>query len=162
MKVKLIIFFPIILLLSCNSNEKNYKQALLLENLFELELKTLNIKLMIPQKHHIFKIEDSFTIDLNPNGRTIRQFSIAKLQSNNKKEKYTESCTFKNGFILNYNTFNKTGGSGGNEYILEGFLESQGDLFRIVSTDQKELDTGEPEYCLKYLSTIKRMKHFEH
>ncbi len=158
MKVKLIVLFAITLLLSCNSNKKDFKQVLLLENLFELESKTLNIKLMIPQKHHIFKNEDRLTIDLNPNGRAIRQFGIAKFQSNIKKEKYTESYTFENGFTLSYYTFSEAGGSGGTEYRMEGILESQEEVFKIVSIDQKELGKGEPEYCLKYLSTIKRIK----
>ncbi len=160
MKAILIVhLFPLIFW-SCNSKEKNFRQELNGENLIKLELINLNISMKVSQTHSIVKLGDKSIINLNPDRRTVKQFSIAKSRPVVEKGKYVKIFLFDNGTILKYYVFEEDGGSGGIEYKLEGILEYGKELYLITATDQKELEEGDPEFCLKYLSTIKSLKQF--
>jgi len=135
--------------LGCAKKKTDFEQELSIEHLVRSELQTLKISLDIPQKHTVFKNNDSIVIDLNPDERTIRQFSVAKLPPTIQKDKYKESVYFKNGATLNYYNYKATGGSGGIEYVLEGILKFEEELFLISVTDQKEYGKGNPEFYLK-------------
>ena len=69
---------------------------------------------------------------------------------------YNKTFHFKNKAVLKYTTFTgDTPGSGGNEYRLKGKLTYKDQTFLIEAVDQKDLGKGDPEFCLKYLSTLR-------
>lgn len=157
-KSKAIVTLFALMFLACNSKPKNFSQELDSENLIKLELVNLNISIRVPHTYNIAEHDNKVIINLNPEGRTVKQFSIVKSKPVVQKGNYTETFLFDNGAILNYHLFEKAGGSGGIEYKLEGILEFEKELYLIMVTDQKELTEGNPEFCLKYLSTIKSLK----
>lgn len=163
MKTILIASLFALIFWSCNSNEKNFSKELSGENLIRLELTNLDISIKVSQTHSIIELDDKFKINLNPDGRTLKQFSLSKSKPVVEKGKYLETILFDNGMILKYNVFeeNENVGSGGIEYELEGILEFRKDLYLITATDQKEFEKGKPEFCFKYLSTIERLNRFE-
>lgn len=154
MNTKLILPILAFVFLSCQQNISDFKQELSEEHLVQLELKTLKISLMIPKENNVFDHDSVILIDLNPNERNIKQFSISQLKSTIPMDKYKESLIFENGVVLNYYTSETVEGSGGSEYELEGIFKFENGQYKITSIDQKELGKGNPEFCLKYLSTI--------
>jgi hypothetical protein len=156
MKIKSISILLFLLLISCDSKKNNFDKEIHKENVVKLEFQNLRIRIKIPRKHQLIEDNKSVTINLNPQGRNAKQFSIVRLSSNIQKSKYTKSFKFNSGAAINYDTFSKNGGSGGTEYILKGILEFEKNQFLITSIEQNEFKKGEPEFCLKYLSTIEK------
>ena len=145
----------VLILVHCDSGN-NFNSELSKENLIELELKQLNISIQVPRGHSISEFDDFTVIYSNLRGR---QFSISKVKSNIQKNRYKKSFRFDKGATLKYSTFVKKGGNGGPEYELEGIFEFKNGQLLITSTDQREYGKGTPEFCMKYLSTIKKLKH---
>lgn len=153
MKSVLILILSLIFLLGCGAKQ-DFSQEINDENLISVDLNNLNINIRLPQIHSLQQFGDKAIINLNPNKRAIKQFSIEKSTSIEKRDKYQESFQFRNGAILKYYKFEEGGGSGGIEYELEGILKLKNEQFLITASHQTELVKGDPEFCLKYLSTI--------
>ncbi len=156
MKAKLIMLIILFNISGCDSNKH---KELSKENLVKLESGALGISLMVPKESTFFENSKKVSINLNPGGRKVRQFSIEKAASTIRNSKYIESLTFGDRITLNYFTFEKVGGSGGIHYIMEGTFKFEGEPFKLTSYDQEELGKGHPEFCLTYLRTIKRLTH---
>lgn len=161
MNAKLVISILALIFWSCNSSKNDFNEQLSKENLFTFKSKELNISLMVPKKSVLNEMNNRVLIDLNHNGRLIKQVSIKKAMSTIRIDKYPNAFTFGNSATLNYFLSKKNGGSGGTEYGLEGVFKIEDKTFFITSYDQKEFGKGEPEFCLKYLSTIKILKTFD-
>ena len=160
MNVKLTVLLVILIIASCNSNENSFKDELSKENLVQREFEGLKIRIMIPEECTVLENNDNILINFNSKGRTIKQFSISKIQATFQEDKYKASFSFENGATLQYYTFEEGGGSGGIEYGLEGVFKTEDKTLFITSSDQKEFGKGEPGFCLKYLSTVEIIKTF--
>ncbi len=158
MNVKLTVLLVTLIITSCNSNEHNFRDELSKENLVKRELESLKIKIMIPKECTTLENNDNILIDCNPKGRAIKQFSISKIQSTLQEDQYDALFSFENGATVQYYMFEGGGGSGGTEYQLEGVFKIEDKTLLITSSDQKEFGKGEPEFCLKYLSTVEIIK----
>ena len=158
MNVRLTVLLVTLIIASCNSNEHSFRDELSKENLVKRELEALKIKVMIPKECTILENNNNTLIDCNAKGRVIKQFSISKIQSTLQEDQYEALFSFENGATLQYYTFEGGGGSGGTEYQLEGVFKIGGKTLLITSSDQKEFGKGEPEFCLKYLSTVEIIK----
>ncbi|GAA4279237.1 hypothetical protein [Aquimarina mytili] len=156
MKIKAALLICMFLFLNCDSNKHNFDKELRKENLVKLELKELKISILVPQESSFDESNNEVLINLNPKGRSVKLFSIKKATAP-KNNKYNTSFTFDSGATLNYFIFEENGGNGGIEYKLNGNLEYEDRIFKITSTYQEELGRGYPEFCLKYLSTIKNL-----
>lgn len=145
-----------LLLLYCFSLEPlSFELALQKEKLVTLDATPHNIMLRVPLKHALYSTKDQITIDLNPHGRRIKQFVISEKKELDNSISYEDKYLFKNGGIFHYSKSTKEGGSAGPEYVLEGQLLFSESVYIIEATEQKEWGKGDPEFCLKYLSTLK-------
>lgn len=134
-------------------NTRNDDKELRDEQLTEVVIKAMGIRIQVHEKHIVRAYPDRVVVDINPEGRSVRQFSIATSMAVLKT--YHKTFHFKNKAVLKYTTFTgDTPGSGGNEYRLKGKLTCKDQTFLIESVDQKEFGEGNPEFCLKYLSTL--------
>ena len=158
MKSKLIALLLVLIFSSCNHEQRGFKQELSQENLEKIESEVLNISVMIPKECAVNESKNKISFNLNPKGRTIKQFSISKLPSVVHNNNYKYTFSFENEATLSYHTFIKGAGSGGTEYELEGVLKIKNKSFLVHSIDQEEFTKGNPNFCLKYLSTIEILK----
>ena len=134
-------------------NTRNDDKVLQKEQLTEVVIKAMGIRIQVPEKNIVRAYPDRVVVDINPEGRSVRQFSIATSMIVLKT--YNKTFHFKNKAVLKYTTFaGDTPGSGGNEYRLKGKLTYKDQTFLIEAVDQKEFGKGDPEFCLKYLSTL--------
>ena len=138
-------------------NTRHDDKALQKEQLTEVVIKAMGIRIQVPEKNIVRAYPDRVVVDINPEGRSVRQFSIATSMAVLKT--YDKPFHFNNKAVLKYTTFTgDTPGSGGNEYRLEGKLTCKNQTFLIKAIDQKEFGKGDPEFCLKYLSTIRSIE----
>ncbi len=142
----------------CNSKGNNFRHELSEERLIKLEFEKLKISVKVPEEHLLFEDSNCITIHLNSQGRRAKEFSITKSSPDIQKNKYKESFYFDNGAIMYYYTFAEVGGSGGVEYYLEGIFEFEKERFLITSIEQREFGKGRPEFCMRYLSTVEKLK----
>ncbi len=156
MKTSIGLGFLLLLLLYCFSLEPlSFEVALQKEQLATLEASPHQFTLKVPINHAFYSTKDRITIDLNPNGRRIKQLVISKKKARKDSVSYEDKYRFKNGGILRYSLSTKEGGSAGPEYVLNGQLLFSDVIYLIEASEQKEWGKGDPEFCLKYLSTLK-------
>ena len=153
--MKPVVLFFLLLCTSCTWQTNDFLEQLSKENLTKIELKTLNIRLMLPKEHFVSEINRKISINLNPKGRAVKQFSINKSKSTIDSVKFKESFIFENGAKLEYNTFITEGGSGGTEFCLSGIFQFEDKTYQITSSIQEDIkEQCGPEFCLRYLSTV--------
>jgi len=154
-QMKILPLFFLLLVIACGQKKTKFKQQLSSENLVRLDMKSLSISVLVPKEHAVFENKGKISINLNPNGKAVKQFSIETLKSTIANVEFKESLVFENGTKLKYKTFNEEGGSGGTEYHLEGVFEIADKTFQIVSSIQDDgKEQGNAEFCMRYLSTV--------
>ncbi|WP_103069155.1 hypothetical protein [Aquimarina sediminis] len=150
-----------LILSNCTSKRNKFEDELSKEELVTVELEALKLTIMVPQKHFIVKRDSFCSIHIDPNNRYGRYFTIEKPNINVQKKKYSESIDFDNGIKLRYSKFilENPGSSNGKEYYAKGFFRTEQKLFLITCSETKEYTEGDPEFCFKYISTIKNTTH---
>ena len=58
-------------------NTRNDDKALQKEQLTEVVIKAMGIRIQVPEKNIVRAYPDRVVVDINPEGRSVRQFSIA-------------------------------------------------------------------------------------
>ena len=125
-----------------------------------MELYSLGISIEVPENSEAKPVDDGVHFDLNPDGRTIRRFSLRKANHVELTASFPKSKKLKNGGYISYDLYqSEEAGSGGTEYELTGVFELEDKTFLIQSIDQQEFSSGKPEHCFKYLATAKVLAH---
>lgn len=159
MKISSLALSCILLVLSGCSDNQERKSESLTKFLLELESET-----------YIIELPESYETQLVPNGtifslprRNSRPLEITSYTENDTVIEYENVLKLKSGHTLRYSISGLAeGGSGGQESQLTGLINfDDNSSLAVQCSDQSELSSPEPQWCIEYLHHLKKRANAE-